>query len=136
MIKKELKRGDCFVTKTMGTPNAFYEVLDLNEEKVKMTLISEAQEHHFAKATLWFPKEYVDDTLKPIASPMAKMRFAEASMIMSGYYADFLGRFGQLQTWESSDLKVGDVILINEKKEKAFCKWRRSTRRKPHIASR
>lgn len=122
MIKKELNRGDCFVTKILGTPTAFYEVLDVNDEKVKMTLISEPQEHHFAKATLWFPKEYVDGTLKPIASPMAKMRFSEALIIMSGYYASFIDRLGQLQMWESTDLKVGDVILINEKKEKAFGK--------------
>lgn len=122
MIKRELKKGDCFVTKIMGTPHAFYEVIDTKEEKVKMKLISEPQEHLFATAILWFPIEYVNNILKPAATPMAKMRFAQASIIMSGYYADFLGRFGQLQTWESPDLKVDDIILINTKKEKAFCK--------------
>lgn len=121
MIKKDLKKGDCFVTKFLGIPNAFYEVLDLKEEKVKMIVISETQEHCFVKSTVWFPVEYVNNILKPIASPLAKKRFAEASIILSGYYANFLERFGKLQKWESLELTVGDIIMINGKKEKAFC---------------
>lgn len=121
MIKMDLLRGDCFVTKIPGIPNAFYEVLELKEEKVKMTLISETQEHCFSKSTVWFPVEYVNNILKPNASPLAKKRFAEASIIMSGYYTDFLGYFGKLQKWESTELTVGNIVVFNKEKEKAFC---------------
>lgn len=122
MMKKELKKGDCLVTKIFGTPSAFYEVIDVKEDKIKMALISETQEHWYNKSILWFPIEYVDSHVKPIASRFAKKRYAQASIIMSGYYVNFLSRLDKIQKWESTDLKVGDVILYEKKKEKAYCK--------------